>query len=156
MTSILLIPKSPTRWRGNLKGLLNERGWLKPTDNLGASPFKKDLSNDTTFSQTNLAGQSLYTIPNVSKFYWFLIDCVPYVPKSFRVSHVRFLMARRFYNTGFGTLSLFKAKNSLFNPAKNNLRSFCQFWRWKASSESILPLQMVVTRLSTGAKSQNW
>jgi hypothetical protein len=55
---ILPIPKGPTRWRGNLKGLQHERGWLKSADNLGASPFKRDLSNDTTFSQTNLAGQS--------------------------------------------------------------------------------------------------
>ncbi len=59
MASILLIPKGPTRWHGNLKGLSYERGWLKSADNLGASPYKRDLSNDTTFSQTNLAGQSL-------------------------------------------------------------------------------------------------
>jgi hypothetical protein len=38
------------RWHGNLKGLSYERGWLKPADNLSASPFKRDLSNDTTFS----------------------------------------------------------------------------------------------------------
>jgi hypothetical protein len=44
---------------GNLKGLSYERGWLKSANSLGASSFKKDLSNDTTFSQTNLAGQSL-------------------------------------------------------------------------------------------------
>jgi hypothetical protein len=59
MAIILTIPKDPTRWRGNLKGLPYERGWLKWADNLGASPFKRDISNDTTFSQTNLAGQSL-------------------------------------------------------------------------------------------------
>jgi hypothetical protein len=41
------------------KGLSYKRGWLKSSDNLSASPFKRDLSNDTTFSQTNLAGQSL-------------------------------------------------------------------------------------------------
>ncbi len=46
-------------WRGNLKGLSYERGWLKSADDLGASPFKRDLLNDTTFSQRNLAGQSL-------------------------------------------------------------------------------------------------
>ncbi len=56
---ILSIPKGPTRWRGNLKGLSYERGWLKSADNLVASPFKRYISNDTTFSQTNLAGQSL-------------------------------------------------------------------------------------------------
>jgi hypothetical protein len=59
MVIILSIPKGPTRWRGKLKGLSYERGWLKSADNLGSSPFKRDLSNDTTFSQTNLAGQSL-------------------------------------------------------------------------------------------------
>ncbi len=32
---------------------------LNSAENLGASPFKWDLSNDTTSSQTNLAGQSL-------------------------------------------------------------------------------------------------
>jgi hypothetical protein len=42
-----------------LKGpLIYERGCLKSADNLGASPFKRDLSNDTTFSQTDLAGHS--------------------------------------------------------------------------------------------------
>jgi hypothetical protein len=56
---ILSIPKAPTRWRGDLNGLSYERGWLKLANNLGASPFKGDLLNDTTFSQTNLAGQSL-------------------------------------------------------------------------------------------------
>jgi hypothetical protein len=42
-----------------LKGPLIKRGWLKSANNLGTSPFKRDLSNDTTYSQTNLAGQSL-------------------------------------------------------------------------------------------------
>jgi hypothetical protein len=59
MAIILLIPKGPTRWRGNLKGLSYKREWLKAAENLGTSPFKRDLSNGTTFSQTNLAGQSL-------------------------------------------------------------------------------------------------
>ncbi len=58
MAIILPIPKGPMRWRGKLKGLSYER-WLKSADNLGASHFKRDLLNDTTFSQTNLAGQSL-------------------------------------------------------------------------------------------------
>jgi hypothetical protein len=59
MVIMLLIPKDPTRWRGNLKGLPHERGWVKSAENLGASPFKRDLSFDTTFSQVHLAGQSL-------------------------------------------------------------------------------------------------
>ncbi len=42
-----------SHWK--LKGLSLERGWTKSAENL----FKKDLSIDTTFSQTNLAGQSL-------------------------------------------------------------------------------------------------
>jgi hypothetical protein len=46
------------RWGEHLKGLSHESGWLKSVATLGASPFKIDLSNDTTFSQTNLAGES--------------------------------------------------------------------------------------------------
>ncbi len=49
MAIILLISKGPTRWCGNLKGLSYERRWLKSADSLGASPFKRNLSNDTTF-----------------------------------------------------------------------------------------------------------
>jgi hypothetical protein len=45
---------------GNLKDLSYERGWLKSADNLGASPFKRDLSNNTTFIETNLTEQSRY------------------------------------------------------------------------------------------------
>jgi hypothetical protein len=45
MAIILSISKGPTRWRGNLKGLSYERGWLKSADNLGAFPCKRDLSN---------------------------------------------------------------------------------------------------------------
>jgi hypothetical protein len=59
MAIILSIPKDPMRWSGKLKGLSFERGWLKSADNLGPSAFKRDVSNGTTFSQTNLAGQSL-------------------------------------------------------------------------------------------------
>jgi hypothetical protein len=55
----LLHFKSCMRWRWHLKGLSHERGWSKPDANLGASPFKRDLSNHTTFSPTNLDGQSL-------------------------------------------------------------------------------------------------
>jgi hypothetical protein len=59
MAIMLLISKACTRWRRNLKGSLQERWWLKSAENLGAPPFKGDLSNDTTSSQTNLAWQSL-------------------------------------------------------------------------------------------------
>jgi hypothetical protein len=59
MAIIPLISKARTRWRGNLKGLSLERGWKKSAENLGASPLKRVLSADTTFSHTNLAGQSL-------------------------------------------------------------------------------------------------
>jgi hypothetical protein len=48
-----------SRWTVPLKGLSHERGWIKSAENLGASPFKSDLLIDTTFSQINLAGQSL-------------------------------------------------------------------------------------------------
>jgi hypothetical protein len=45
---------------GKLKGAFYKRDdRLKSAENLGASPFKWDLSNDTTSSQTILAGQSL-------------------------------------------------------------------------------------------------
>jgi hypothetical protein len=56
---IQIISKAPMRWRGNLKGLSLERGWTKSAGNLGASTLKRDISVDTIFSQTNLAGQSL-------------------------------------------------------------------------------------------------
>jgi hypothetical protein len=59
MEIILSIPKGLTRRRGNLKGLSHEREWVKSAENLGASPFKRDLSIDTTFRQAHLAGQSL-------------------------------------------------------------------------------------------------
>jgi hypothetical protein len=55
----LSYPKSCIRWRQHLKGLLHERGGAKSSENLGTSPFKRDLSIDTTFSQIILAGQSL-------------------------------------------------------------------------------------------------
>jgi hypothetical protein len=32
-----------------LNGLSFERGWSKSAENLGASPFKRDVSNDTVF-----------------------------------------------------------------------------------------------------------
>jgi hypothetical protein len=45
-------------WRGNLKGLSHESGWVNSAENLGASPFKTDLSIDTNFSHV-----SLWTVP---------------------------------------------------------------------------------------------
>jgi hypothetical protein len=56
---ILLIPKAHTRWRLNFKGLSHERRWVKSAENLGASPFKRDLLIDITFSHMYLARQSL-------------------------------------------------------------------------------------------------
>jgi hypothetical protein len=65
---IKLISKACTRWRGNLKGLSHKREWTKSAEILGASPLKRDLSVDTTFSQTNLAGQSLYDCHETAAF----------------------------------------------------------------------------------------
>jgi hypothetical protein len=59
MAIIPFIPKAPMRRRGNLKGLSLERGWTNQLKNLGASPLKRDLSVDTTFTHISLAGQSL-------------------------------------------------------------------------------------------------
>jgi hypothetical protein len=60
MAIILLISKACTRWRRNLKSLFTREIVVKSDENLGVSPFKRDLlSNDTTSSQINLAGQSL-------------------------------------------------------------------------------------------------
>jgi hypothetical protein len=59
MAIIQLISTACTWWRENLKGLSLERGWTKSAENLCPSPLKRDLSVDTTFSQTNLTGQSL-------------------------------------------------------------------------------------------------
>jgi hypothetical protein len=42
-----------------LKGLSHERWWTKSAENLGATPYDRDLVIDITFSRTNLAGQSL-------------------------------------------------------------------------------------------------
>jgi hypothetical protein len=47
----LFIPNVHTRRRGNLKGLSHERGWIKSAENLGASPYKRDLLINTTFIQ---------------------------------------------------------------------------------------------------------
>ncbi len=49
-------------------GLLHEKGWVKSAENFSASLSKRDLSNDTTFSQTNLAGQSLKKISPQREF----------------------------------------------------------------------------------------
>jgi hypothetical protein len=44
MAILLLNAKGHTRWRGNLKSFLQERGWVKSGENLGAAPFKRNLS----------------------------------------------------------------------------------------------------------------
>ncbi len=59
MAIILSIVKGPTRWCSNLKGLSYEKGHLNSSENLGASPFKRDLSIETTFSQK----KSRWTVP---------------------------------------------------------------------------------------------
>jgi hypothetical protein len=59
MAITLLISKACMRWRRNLKGLFTRVMMVEIAENLGPSPFKRDLSNDTTSSQTNPTGQSL-------------------------------------------------------------------------------------------------
>jgi hypothetical protein len=57
-----LCPKKPIiEWGGaeNFKGLSQDGGRVKFAENLRASPFNDDLSNDTTFSQIYLAGQGV-------------------------------------------------------------------------------------------------
>jgi hypothetical protein len=54
-----------------LKGPLtrvNESEWVKSTENLDDSPFRGNLSIDNTFSQRNLAGQSLKLHKRASKY----------------------------------------------------------------------------------------
>jgi hypothetical protein len=43
-------------WCGNFKSLSPEMGWVKSAENLGALPFKEDLSTDLSFSQIHRAG----------------------------------------------------------------------------------------------------
>jgi hypothetical protein len=43
-------------------------------ENIGAIPFNRDLSNDTTSSQTNQAGQSLYCVFNFNLFGTWLAE----------------------------------------------------------------------------------
>jgi hypothetical protein len=42
-------PKPCVRWRGTLKGAAHESEWPTSTESLGASPFERNLSIDTTF-----------------------------------------------------------------------------------------------------------
>ncbi len=50
----------PFMWSSrDLKNLSHESGWLKSAGNLGASPFKRDLSTDSIYRQIHLAGRSL-------------------------------------------------------------------------------------------------
>ncbi len=59
MAIIPSIPKERPRWGGNLKGLSHESERSNSAERSPASPLEGDLSIDTTFSQTNLDGQSL-------------------------------------------------------------------------------------------------
>jgi hypothetical protein len=53
---VVLTDKGSLTWEGMVKNIY--KSWR--------SPFKKALSNDTTFSNINLAGQSLYGFSIVS------------------------------------------------------------------------------------------
>jgi hypothetical protein len=65
------------RGHQQLKGLSHERGWSKSFTNLGASPFKRVLSSDTNFSQSNLVGQSLW-----EQFCWLYLLLICDLPLS--------------------------------------------------------------------------
>jgi hypothetical protein len=52
MAIILSMPKGYRRRHGNFKGLSHERGWVKSVENLSDSPFKRDLSIDTTSAKS--------------------------------------------------------------------------------------------------------
>ncbi len=47
---------------GKLRGLSQDRGRAKFAENLRASSFQKDLSNETTFGQIHLDGQYLWPV----------------------------------------------------------------------------------------------
>ncbi len=56
----ILIADSCTRWRGIFEGLLQDGGLAGFFENLRASLFNDDLSNETTSTQIHLAVQYLY------------------------------------------------------------------------------------------------
>ncbi len=55
----ILIAYSCAKWHGIFKGLSQDGGRAKLAEYLRASPFKKELSNETTYSLIYLAGQYL-------------------------------------------------------------------------------------------------
>jgi hypothetical protein len=57
-----------------LKGPLTREGWAKSADNLGASPFKRDLSIGTTFSQLD----SLFKLEFFEKYMHSFYVISPY------------------------------------------------------------------------------
>ncbi len=68
MAISLSIPKGRTTWRGNLKGLSHERGWVKSEKKFGASPFKtyrmtllsaKSISLDSPFNSSTARKKKL-------------------------------------------------------------------------------------------------
>jgi hypothetical protein len=59
---LLSIPKAWRRWRGNLKGLLHERGWVKYAKNLGASPPLREIYRMIPLS----AKKSRWAIPLIN------------------------------------------------------------------------------------------
>ncbi len=55
----ILIANICSRCRWIVDGLSKDEGRAKLAENLRASPFNKELSNETTFSLIRLAGQYL-------------------------------------------------------------------------------------------------
>jgi hypothetical protein len=62
MAIILPIPKGPTRWRGNLKGLSYERGLLKSVENLGAPLPLREIYQMTPLSAKQISLDSPFNI----------------------------------------------------------------------------------------------
>jgi hypothetical protein len=52
-------PKFCMRWHRHSTDLSSERAWAKSAEDLRSSPFKKDLSIKTTFSEIQVTGQSI-------------------------------------------------------------------------------------------------
>ncbi len=50
MAIILSIPKACRRWRGNLKSVLHERGWVKSAEHLGVGAL---MFSPPTFSPSD-------------------------------------------------------------------------------------------------------
>jgi hypothetical protein len=56
---VFLMAKHRTSWHRSFKGLSHRGGQAELSDNLRASPFIKNLSNDYAFNQINLDEQYL-------------------------------------------------------------------------------------------------